>query len=43
LLGKGRFLPVRRGLTLRATVGGATWTWTTQSALESLQAPEEER
>jgi len=43
LLGKGRFLPVRRGLTLRATVGGETWTWTTQSALESLQAPEEER
>jgi predicted CoA-binding protein len=40
LLGKGRFLPVRRGLTLRATVGGETWTWTTRSALESLQAPE---
>jgi hypothetical protein len=43
LLGRGRFLPVRRGLTLRATVEGETWTWATQSALESLQAPEEER
>jgi hypothetical protein len=43
LLGKGRFLPVRRGLTLQATLDGETWTWTTQSALESLQAPEEER
>jgi hypothetical protein len=43
LLGKGRFLPVRRGLTLRATSDGETWTWATQSALESLQAPEEEQ
>ncbi|HEX8824058.1 MAG TPA: hypothetical protein VF794_29330 [Archangium sp.] len=43
LVGKGRFLPVRRGFTLRATLGGETWTWTTQSALESLQAPEEEQ
>lgn len=43
LLGRGRFLPVRRGLTLRATWDGETWTWASQSALESLQAPEEER
>jgi len=42
LLGRGRFLPVRRGLTLRATLDGETWTWATQSALESLRAPEEE-
>ncbi|MCY1075633.1 hypothetical protein [Archangium lansingense] len=43
LLGRGRFLPVRRGLTLRATWGDETWTWTAKSQLESLQAPEEER
>lgn len=43
LLGKGRFLPVRRGLTLRATLDGETWTWAAKSQLESLQAPEEER
>ncbi|WNG39009.1 hypothetical protein F0U61_39080 [Archangium violaceum] len=43
LLGRGRFLPVRRGLTLKATLDGETWTWATQSALESLRAPEEER
>ncbi|HYO56864.1 hypothetical protein [Archangium sp.] len=43
LLGKGRFLPVRRGFTLRATWDGETWTWATQSALESLRAPEEEQ
>lgn len=43
LLGRGRFLPVRRSLTLRAPVDGETWTWTTQSTLESLQAYEEER
>lgn len=43
LLGRGRFLPVRRGLTLRATVAGETWTWVTRSELESLRAPEEER
>jgi hypothetical protein len=43
LLGKGRFLPVRRGFTLRATWEGETWTWATQSVLESLRAPEEEK
>lgn len=43
LLGRGRFLPVRRGLTLKATLDGETWTWATQSALESVRAPEEER
>lgn len=43
LLGRGRFLPVRRGLTLRATVAGETWTWATRSELESLRSPEEER
>jgi hypothetical protein len=43
LLGRGRFLPVRRGLTLRATWDGETWTWVTRSELESLRAPEEER
>ncbi|MFL5355134.1 hypothetical protein [Archangium sp.] len=43
LLGRGRFLPVRRGLTLRATWDGETWTWATRSELESLRSPEEER
>lgn len=43
LLGRGRFIPVRRGLTLRATLGDETWTWAAKSQLESLQAPEEER
>jgi hypothetical protein len=43
LLGRGRFLPVRRGLTLRATLDGETWTWAAKSQLESLRAPEEER
>ncbi|PTL77677.1 hypothetical protein [Vitiosangium sp. GDMCC 1.1324] len=43
LLGRIRFLPVRRGFTLRATLDGETWTWATQSALESVQAPEEEQ
>jgi hypothetical protein len=43
LQGRGRFLPVRRSLTLRAPVDGETWTWATQSTLESLQAYEEER
>jgi hypothetical protein len=43
LLGRGRFIPVRRGLTLRATWDGETWTWATSSRLESLQAPEEKR
>ncbi|ATB27451.1 hypothetical protein [Melittangium boletus] len=42
LLGKGRFLPVRREFTLRAELGGETWTWTTQSTLASLRALEEE-
>nr|QKW93656.1 hypothetical protein [Vitiosangium cumulatum] len=43
LLGRSRFLPVRRGFTLRATLDGETWTWATQSTLESMQAPEEEQ
>jgi hypothetical protein len=43
LLGKGRFLPVRRGFTLRASLDGETWTWATQSTLESVLAPEEEQ
>lgn len=43
LLGRGRFIPVRRGLTLRATWGDETWTWAAKSQLESLQAPKEER
>jgi hypothetical protein len=42
LLGRGRFLPVRRSLTLRAPMDGETWTWATQSILESVQAYEEE-
>ncbi|OJH40777.1 hypothetical protein [Cystobacter ferrugineus] len=43
LLGKGRFLPVRRGFTLRASLDGETWTWATQSTLESVRALEEEQ
>jgi hypothetical protein len=43
LLGRGRFLPVRRGLTLRAPVDGETWTWAVRSALESAQPLEEEQ
>jgi hypothetical protein len=42
LLGEGRFLPVRRGFTLRAKRDGDTWTWATRSALESSRAPQEE-
>jgi hypothetical protein len=43
LLGRGRFLPVRRGLTLRATLDGETWTWATQSALAPPRTSEEEK
>jgi hypothetical protein len=43
LLGRGRFLPVKREFTLRATVDGDTWTWATRSALESPRTPEEEK
>lgn len=43
LLGRGRFLPVRRGFTLRAKRENDTWTWATRSALESLRTPEEEQ
>jgi hypothetical protein len=43
LLGKGRFLPVKREFTLRAAVDGGTWTWATRSALESPRTPEEEK
>jgi hypothetical protein len=43
LLGKGRFLPVKREFTLRAAWDGDTWTWATRSALESSRAPEEEK
>lgn len=43
LLGEARFLPVRRGFTLRAKWDGDTWTWTTQSALESPRASQEEK
>lgn len=43
LLGGGRFLPVRRGLTLRAALDGETWTWATRSALEPPREPEEEQ
>ncbi len=43
LLGRGRFLPVKREFTLRAPLDGDTWTWATRSALESPRAPEEEQ
>lgn len=42
LLGRGRFLPVRRDLTLRAEWDGQTWTWATHSELESVQALDKE-
>ncbi len=42
-VGKGRFLPLRRGLTLRAPVDGETWTWALRSTLESTQVLEEEQ
>ena len=42
LLGEGRFLPVRRGFTLRVKQDGDTWTWATRSVLESSRAPQEE-
>ena len=42
LLGGGRFLPVRRGFTLRAKLDAETWTWAARSTLESPRAPQEE-
>jgi hypothetical protein len=43
VLGRGRFLPVRRSLTLRAPVQSGEWTWTVQSVLQSLQPLEGEK
>jgi hypothetical protein len=43
VLGRGRVLPIRRSFTLRVPVEGESWTWTVQSALESLQPLEEEQ
>lgn len=34
---RGRFVPVRRVLTLKATVGGEAWTLTTESQAQQLQ------
>ncbi len=43
VLGRGRFLPVRRSLTVRAPVQGGDWTRTVQSMLQSLQPLEGEK
>ncbi|WP_328285516.1 hypothetical protein [Myxococcus sp. NMCA1] len=37
LVGRGRFMPVSRQLTVRATVAGEAWTVTTESRAEGLQ------
>lgn len=42
LLGVERFLPVRRGLTLRVSWDGDTWSWATHATLDSVRAPGEE-
>ena len=43
VLGRGRFLPVRRSLTVRAPMQDGEWTWTVQSVLQSLQPLEGEK
>jgi hypothetical protein len=43
VLGRGRFLPLSRSLTLSVPVQGAPWTWTVQSVLRSVQPLEGEK
>jgi hypothetical protein len=43
VLGRGRFLPLSRSLTLSVPVQGEQWTWTVQSALQSVQPLEGEK
>jgi hypothetical protein len=43
VLGRGRFLPVRRSLTLSVPVQDGQWTWKVESALQSVQPLEGEK